>query len=294
MVMCKAPPMMVCDPTETGGPDLRDPASAGRQLYLKKVKTGGGTVAPGNFGLLATADGQNGAAAISDALAAVEPAGCYTSLVETATGSKTNKVETAINGRFDLVAATGPAAPNVIAHPRDTTVLTGAALGDGSWNRTTYWSQRHGGSLPAALGNAGRYQVYLYEIGLSFARRGRETFYPVPNPLPAGATLVTPPGASIPRSTSQPDNPFVDGRPTTDCHDEAGEQNRRLMVVPVMRCVEDNIHGSGTYPTRDRYLELFLTEPAESTPTSAILAEVVRAVTLSDSPDLHAYSRVVE
>lgn len=293
MVLCKAPPMMICDPRENAGPDLTDPAAVGRQLYIKNPKVGGGTVAPGNFGLLAPASGEEGAQAVFEALAAVEPEGCYTTLVETETGSKTVKVEKGINGRFDVETTAGPAAPNVIAYPRDLDVLTGLTrIGDGVWDRAGYWLARHGGVLPSVLLDATRYQVYLYELGLSYAKRGHETFYPVPDEVPAGASIVNPLTAAIPKSLIDPDDPFQDGRPAGTA--ASNGQARRLLVVPLMRCVEDEIHGSGTYSTHGRYLEVFLTEPAESTPTSAILVEVVRAITLANSNDLHAYARVVE
>lgn len=293
LALCKAPPMMICDPEEGGGPDLVDPAAAGRQLYIKNPKVGGGTVAPGNFGLLAPADGDEGAQAVFEALAAVEPEGCYSTLVETETGSKTVKVEKGINGRFDTENTAGPAAPNVIAYPRDLKILAGLALiGDGDWDRAGYWLARHGGVLPSALSGATRYQVYLYELGLSYARRGTETFYPVPGDLPAGATIVSPVSPTIPHSLIAPNDPFQDGQPSGTA--ASNGPARRLMVVPLMRCMADEIHGKGTYSTHGRYVEVFLTEPAESTPTSAILVEVVRAITLGNSADLHAYARVVE
>jgi hypothetical protein len=51
------------------------------------------------------------------------------------------------------------AAGNCVATPDAT-----HRFGNGSWDRAGYWTANHGGTLPPALTNATRYQVYRYEI----------------------------------------------------------------------------------------------------------------------------------
>ena len=66
--ICHAPPLMMCDLVELS--PLLDPtlkANIGRQIRLKEPLTGGGSWAPGNFGLLALPDGSSGANDISGA-----------------------------------------------------------------------------------------------------------------------------------------------------------------------------------------------------------------------------------
>src|SRR3546814_8119845 len=118
--VCRVPPLMICDLLEAvPAIDLRDPANAGRMIRLKSPQSGSTTWAPGNFGLLALPDGRNGASAIKDAIAAVEPDGCYGGEVTTAPGSKTVKVQGGVNARFDLPGGDGEPASNVINYPRD-------------------------------------------------------------------------------------------------------------------------------------------------------------------------------
>ncbi|MCZ6524806.1 MAG: pilus assembly protein TadG-related protein, partial [Alphaproteobacteria bacterium] len=48
---CGIPPIMVCNPYETGGPSLSDSANIGRMMVIKEGP-GKGLLAPGEFGLL--------------------------------------------------------------------------------------------------------------------------------------------------------------------------------------------------------------------------------------------------
>ena len=52
-VACDVPPLMICNPAESGLPDIADSLQEGRQFILKQQGgSGGGQYAPGNFGLL--------------------------------------------------------------------------------------------------------------------------------------------------------------------------------------------------------------------------------------------------
>ncbi len=308
--ICNAPPLMMCNLAEEDPSlDFFDPVTGGdhigKQVVLKEPQGGHATLAPGNFGLLALPDGAIGANDIEDALAAVEPQQCYKLDVTTAPGSKTQKVKDGINARFDMPGNPHPyPAPNVMAFPRDVEVLAdpdNTKIGSGNWGLDDpggYWDQLHGGPPPADLANASRFQVYLYEMGEEFARDGKKTLYPVPADFdPALAqystfTLVTPPGADIPTSVSDPHNPEVDGVPSTSV--AANGYARRLVKVAVIDCIAEQVKGTGTYPTEGRFVEMFVTEPVKDPPDAAIYGEVIRPITTVNSPDFHANVRLVQ
>lgn len=292
--ICHAPPLMICDPAESDPAlDLALPANAGRQIQLKPPQSGGGAWAPGNYGLLALPDGSIGASDIEDALAAVEPADCYTLDVSTAPGVKTNKVQNGINARFDIPGGLPHPAPNVINYPKDPAIAASASavFGDGDWDLDGYWNDKHGGAPPTELAGASRYQVYLYEQGLSFARNGRQTIYPVTGELPAGFGMIAPGGPDIPENPTLPDDPDHDGVPSQPV---AGNGfARRLVQVAILQCVANNVQGHHTYPTNGRYVEMFLTEAVDEEPAGGIYGEVVRELTTLNDPDFHASARLV-
>lgn len=296
--VCNVPPLMMCNPEEDDPSlDLGDPANAGRQFRLKEPQSGGGTWAPGNFGLLEPADGGSGAADIEEALAAVTPPGCYGLDVDTATGSKTNKVRDGINARFDLPDNDHPyPAPDVINYPRDTEIIADPDehMGSGTWDADAYWNDKHGLPLPPDLDGASRYQVYLYEQGLEYARNGKRTIYPVEDELPEGYETVTPPGEDIP-TADDPENahdPDYDGEPSQEV--ASNGQARRLVRVAVIDCQANNVHGAGTFPTDGRFAEMFLTEHVKEPPEAAIYGEHQRLITSTNSPDFVANVRLVE
>lgn len=286
--ICYAPPLMMCDPKESDpADDLELAENVGRQVLVKPTQ-GGGSWAPGNYGLLALPDGSSGASAIETALAAVQPAECYSLDVETAPGVKTNKVQNGINARFDLPGVPGDPAPNVINYPTDPGLdgSTTENMGSGEWDREAYWTARHGTALPADLDGASRYQTYLYELGEPYARNGRQTYYPLDADVPAGFETVTPPAANIPEDPSDPDNPDVDGVPSQAV--AANGPARRLVQVAVIQCVANNVQGAHTYPTNGNYVELFLTQAVPEEPEGAIYGEIVRPLTPTNDPDFHS------
>jgi len=176
--ICHAPPLMMCDLGETDPSiDMDSTANAGRQIVLKEPQGGNATIAPGNFGLLALPDGSIGANDIEAALAAVEPEDCYSLDIETAPGSKTNKVKDGLNARFDVASGWPYPAPNVIAYPRDAEIIadTNVKIGSGNWDIVGYWQDKHSAFPPVDLSNATRYQTYLYEMGEEYLRNGSET-----------------------------------------------------------------------------------------------------------------------
>lgn len=282
-VVCNAPPFMACDPTENGSSndDLMDPSNAGRQLLVKE--NGGGSFAPGQYGLLCPTGTNCGASEVGDAIAAENPGTCYGANVDTSPGSQTQQVRNGLNARFDT-GNQNPKKPakDIMPYSRDSNMNASTRVGNGSWNPNSYWSANHPSDpAPSGLSGYSRYQVYLYEMGETFARNGKRTLYPAPSPLPAGYTLVTPPGASIPAA----------GVPTSA---PSSLVKRRVVKLAVLRCVALNVQGSGSYPTFGRYVEAFLTEPVSSPPNADIYGEIIGPLTSRTSSDFHGNVRLVD
>jgi hypothetical protein len=305
--ICHAPPLMICDYGDKGGgvhdsaEDLRNAVHAGKQVRLKEQGSGG-TWAPGNFGLLSLPDGSSGASDLEAALAALSPEDCYSLDVTTATGSKTEKIVNAVNSRFDITGNPWPyPAYNVINYPRDAELIadTNEKLGSGSWDLTGYWAAKHSGAVPPELAGASRYQVYLYELGLSYARNGKQTMYPVPATLPAGYTVVTPSAASVPVAANPTNehDPSYDGVPRSSkppyYNDPTKDYSRRLVHVVQLQCKSNGVKGKHEYPTQANYLEVFITEYMQNPPAADLYGEVVRAITPTNSPEFHANVRLI-
>ena len=293
--ICHAPPLMICDPGELDPTqDLSLVANIGRQIALKPPPSGGSAWAPGNYGLLALPDGSIGANDLEAALAAIEPADCYGLDVGTAPGVKTNKVQNGINARFDVGSGFDDPAPNVINFPKDTDVEAdpNVSMGNASWDLLGYWTAKHASPLPVELADASRYQVYLYEIGLEFARNGKQTIYPIEGALPGGYSTVTPTAPDIPVNAGFPEDPDYDGVPSLPV--ASNGYARRLVQVAVLQCQAENVKGSHEYPSNGNYLEMFITEAVDGAPAGGIYAEVVRTLTPTNDPDFHANVKLVK
>ena len=134
--ICKVPPVMICNPQETGGNtnfDVNTILGAG----LKLVTVGaGGSWAPGNFGYLDTGGGSNGANGLREALGWVTPPGdCVSQTgVDTKPGATVDVVDS-MNTRFDIydntACQTGGACPASINAIKDL-VRNGNANGGNS------------------------------------------------------------------------------------------------------------------------------------------------------------------
>ena len=283
IITCAAPPFMACNPSEGGdaADDLLDADNAGRQL-LTKSGPGGGSLAPGTFGLLCPPSGNCGAANVSDALAN-DPGLCYTSEVTTSPGVQTQQARNGINARMDA-GNKNPKNPaqNIMDYGRDSDMSGSTIVGNGDWDPETYWTTNHAGETePTDLVDYTRYQIYLYELGETFYRDENKTIYPITGiTLPTGYNTVTPAAASIPAA----------GVPTPTA---SSDIKRRVLKIAVMNCTELGVQGSGTYPTYGRYVEVFLTEEMEST-QAATYTEIIGPLLQQYSDDVHVNVQLVQ
>lgn len=124
--ICKVPPVMICNPGESGG-NLTFDASTyiGKGIRLVSVGGGNGSWAPGNFGYLNSGGGSNGAPGLREALGWSSPPGdCIGQTgVNTKPGASVS-VTDALNTRFDIYDSnvscpTGGACPASINSRKD-------------------------------------------------------------------------------------------------------------------------------------------------------------------------------
>lgn len=254
--VCRAPPIMICNPAEQGNTGALFDISVWRGRQVKLVHQGGANAswAPGNFGYLEV--NGSGANVLRDALASTGGANiCYGRTVVTEPGAK-NGARNALNVRFGIyqnpgfggVSNSAEFAPdiNVRTMPRDL-AFSGPAnrFGNGQWNCSSYWSANFGSSsVPKPAGctatSSGytRYDQYLYEIA-------------------HGLDLQAPANAA---------NERVD---------------RRIIYVAIVNCVDQNVHGTMTVRPLN-YLRIFLTEPVNEPSGVEIMGEIVDVVQLGD------------
>ena len=101
--ICKTPPVMICNPNESGDPTFTVANYIGKGIKLVSVGNGSGTWAPGNFGYLSSSGGSNGAPGLREALGWNTPPGdCIAATgVSTKPGASVS-VTDALNTRFDI------------------------------------------------------------------------------------------------------------------------------------------------------------------------------------------------
>ena len=101
--ICKTPPVMICNPNESGDPTFTTANYIGKGIKLVSVGNGGGAWAPGNFGYLQSNGGSNGAPGLREALGWNSPPGdCIAATgVSTKPGASVS-VTDALNTRFDI------------------------------------------------------------------------------------------------------------------------------------------------------------------------------------------------
>ncbi|MBX9746717.1 MAG: hypothetical protein K2X34_07435 [Hyphomonadaceae bacterium] len=255
-VVCRAPPLMICNPAEANGntgASFNIDTWRGRQIRFLHQGGANASWAPGNFGYLSVSG--NGANALRDSLASVNGSNlCYGLTVETEPGVK-NGARNALNVRFGIYQNPGfgggasnsaDFAPdiNVRTMPRDLS-FTGPAnrFGNGSWNCLAYWNANHASSgltrpagCTAATSGYTRYAMYQWEN--------------------ANNRRLNPPQNFA--------NRLVD---------------RRIIYVAVVNCVDEGVAGRVDVPPLT-YLRVFLTEPVSEPSGVEIIGEVLDVVQL--------------
>jgi Flp pilus assembly protein TadG len=277
-VACRFPPLMMCNPTEsaTGGGPFDWESMIGKQILLKS-QSGSGQWAPGNFGLLDLTESINstectggGGNFIRCVLALADPGTqcvIQDAAVDLEPGNTVGPTRTGFNTRFDMrdsplqndngKAAFAPArnvikgkthAPNKckeddltetdapsVPLPRDPGISDSARIGNGVTltDLQNYWTTNHPDvAWPFATGvTPTRYDIYRKEIELNAPVAGKEVM---------GPTCAA---------------------PVTEPADMDAVKDRRVFVIAVINCKENNIHGAMDGVPVENFAVMFLTEP---------------------------------
>ncbi len=298
--ICRVTPFFVCNPEETATNKGFNPhAWKGRQIL---VKTDGNNAqwGPGNFGLLDTPEGNQGASALAESMASTEgPNACFSTNLDTKPG-QVSSLRSALNTRFDIYEQpffnndqdediyapspnvikgriwTGsgantcgsfdePGSPIAMGLPRDKNLTGTERIGNGMWDCLDYWNVNHPGLIaPSGCANnsngISRYDIYRYEIDN--------------NLLPDG----TPDASGDPTENGSP--VCYKGDTSKITTDES--QDRRVLHFALMNCIEHDPTGNTEKPAK-AFLRAFLTEPVgdESTPGASdfeVYLEIIEVV----------------
>ncbi|HEY9032998.1 MAG TPA: pilus assembly protein TadG-related protein [Pseudomonadales bacterium] len=245
--VCNYPPLAICDPFESAGEYFRDRMPLGGHIELKQQ--GSNQWSSGNFGFLQTIDGQPGADAVANALADEQVNACTPPVVTTQTGGMTQKMQSAINTRFDeydppapfnnaSAPTLWPPAPSVTEYALDATTLADARFGTGDWPYND-WADalvaRYGIDPRGSLGSmASRWQAYNWEIS-------------------QGLILQEP------------------------VH-TAGSVDRRRLFVAVVSCQAAGLDGgksTAVVAGNDGFAKIFLIKKADGPPNATIYGEYI-------------------
>jgi hypothetical protein len=137
--------------------------------------------------------------------------------------------------------------------PRDTCITGGTCgrFGDGTWNRTAYFTKNHPGGRPPALNgiaNPTRYQTYLAEIDKA---KTNTPAVPLPGFDETGAPQC-----------------YTGGAPSTP--------DRRVVIAAAVDCTANDIRGSSSGIVPVEFVKLFMTEPVQSASSNLdIMVEVI-------------------
>ena len=252
-IVCRVPPMMICNPAETAGAGTPFDVDAwrGRQVILMHQGGMNSSWAPGNFGYLQVS--APGANALRDALASIDGANdCYGADVTTEPGAKVG-ARAALNVRFGIYSNPGfgggagndpEFAPdiNVRAMPRDLAFSgPGGRFGNGHWNCLAYWNANFSSSgvtrpTECVTDTSGftRHEMYQFEI----------------------------------------DNGLDQQAPRNAANEVA---DRRIIYLAVVNCVDEGLSGRQTV-TSINFLKIFLTEPVTEPTGVEIVGEIVDVV----------------
>ncbi len=290
---CNVTPLAICSPDEAGF----NPANYyGKQVAVKAG--GGGSWAPGNWGLLDTPGGSQSANDLADMLAGIS--GLPTCLndidgVDTKPGN-VSRVRTAFNVRLDMYENPGykgesgnpnfPPAENVAKGispdnpscnkysktpwdtkmPRDTNIDVGndQRFGNGDWDCQYYWTQNHPGDptlldAPAGCGPAGSNTATRYDTYLH-----EVTTSNIPNTT--GHSPVGDNGNPVCYTGTVPPTPTAPADRIND---------RRIFTIAVINCNEYGVAGNSSNVPVEYYLSAFMTEAVGDPPNDDLYLEIV-------------------
>lgn len=101
-VVCRTTPMFICNPFEGTGTSIFSSSAKGRQIKMQLGPGGTSQYFPGNYGWLDSPTYGNGANALRDALASVNPPACFEQNGVILQTGNIESANNAINVRFDL------------------------------------------------------------------------------------------------------------------------------------------------------------------------------------------------
>jgi hypothetical protein len=290
--LCKAPPMMVCNPDETASVKTFDPdAHIGQGIVLKSAPPGG-TWAPGNFGYLSV----SGPDGIPQAMGSVSPKiECFGETVTTQPGNIAS-ADQYFNSRFDFYSGSvsskksdpnylpsqntitgrgnsctpatpvytqcGGANPTSMPLPRDCCAYNNGTcsgpqsgttvLGDANWEKTKYFAVNHSGATLPS-----NWSTY----GPNPAVGAAPTRYQVYNWENAAIN------AKIESGTGYPAGMFsntANDKERSSCYTggtvHQTTPDRRTISIIVANCKGQNMNGVANVDVVT-YMDLFLTEP---------------------------------
>lgn len=261
-LVCQAAPLALCTSPEITEA-LTDAGAIGRQIILNRSGGLQGLCPPGEActpDRVSTRLAQPGGGICASTWAHAQPLAA-------------DPMVTALGARFGgpEVWAQSGAHPRVTRYPRDLGTQGRDGLGNGYWDREYYWRISRGQSFPGPLNAATRYQTYLYELGQSYATRGRETLYPPPPVIEPGMELIHP------RPLQRPFLPLPGPLQSSALPAD------RTLTIGLADC------GGGSTVAVRRWLRLFVTEAPDA---EGLRAEIIgRAV--AGQPSVYAQGRLL-
>ncbi len=276
-VICRVTPLAICNPNEETavGASFNVEGWRGRQI-LVRMSGANSQWAPGNFGLLDTPNGGQGAPALADMLAAVDGADeCFSTRLNTKPGQVAS-LRSALNTRFDMYE--NPFFKNDSgndAYPPAPNVTKGYLEASGPGSNICKGDYEQPGA-PNALGLPR--DATFADASLSDGRFGNgdwdcRTYWDVNHPseaYPSGCTSSSPSMSRWDIYNFELDTPSIPGVDTPSletgapqCYSGAtsGTRERRLVNFAVMNCLEHNVAGNETGVPAEAFVRAFLTEP---------------------------------
>jgi Flp pilus assembly protein TadG len=162
--ICKMPPVMICNPSETSTNTSFDPSAyIGDGIRLTSVGNGSGTWAPGNFGYLDTQTGVNGAPDLREGLGWNTPPGeCVDADGVNTKPGATVTVTDALNTRFDIYGSNvacptgGSCSASInsrkdVRRPANANTNQGCGVGPQGWQLDTSGNGYYGQTYPTTV-----------------------------------------------------------------------------------------------------------------------------------------------